>query len=88
MLKQRFEEQSSVIRAVDLKPDTVIAERSKYEIEAKDPLFYNNFGICAQAIVVSQKEGLARVKASFTVYEKLNGASRILDSAFAEIAVY
>jgi hypothetical protein len=51
-------------------------------------LFYNNFGICSQAIVVSQKEGLARVKASFTVYEKLNGASRVLDSAYAEIAVY
>lgn len=88
LVKQRFDEQHAVIRATDLKPDSVVADRSKYGSEAKDPLFYNNFGICAQALVSAQKEGLARVRASFTVYEKLNGPSRVLDSPFAEIAVY
>lgn len=77
-----------MIRAAELKPDTVETDRKKFENESKDPMFYNNFGICAQTVVISQKEGLARVKASFTVYEKLNGPSRTLDSPFAEIAVY
>ena len=63
-------------------------ERNQFGDESEDPLFYNNFGICSQTLVVSHQEGLARIKASFTVFEKLNGPSRILESSFAEIAVY
>jgi hypothetical protein len=51
-------------------------DRKRYGSESKDPLFYNNFGICAQALVVSHKEGMARVRASFTVFDKENGVGR------------
>jgi len=76
------------LKASDLVADSVSSERTGFASDGKDPLFYNNFGICAQTIVASHKEGLARVKASFTVFEKINGPSRVLESPFAEIAVY
>jgi len=88
LLKHRFEKQSSVIKASDLHPDSITEDRKQYTIEAKDPLFFNNFGICSQALVSSHAEGLSRIKASFTVFEKPNGPSRVLESPFVEIAVY
>ena len=50
---------------------------------------YNNFGICSQQLIKAGKNrGLAHLKASFTIYEKFNGPSRILESELAEIALY
>ena len=39
---------------------------------------HNNFGICAQQEVKGETEGLARLKASFVVYDYQNGPSRFL----------
>ena len=49
---------------------------------------HNNFGICAQRVVHGETEGLARLRASFIVYDYLNGPSHLLESEHAEIAVY
>lgn len=49
---------------------------------------HNNFGICAQQEVQGETEGLARLKASFVIHDYANGPSRLLQSEFAEIAVY
>ena len=49
---------------------------------------HNNFGICAQQEIQGENEGLARLKASFIIYEYANGPGRALESEFAEIAVY
>jgi hypothetical protein len=54
----------------------------------KGLLMHNNFGICAQKEVIGEKEGLARLRASFMVHEYLNGPSRLVESEFTEIAVY
>ena len=51
-------------------------------------IFHNNFGICAQHLVRGESEGLDRLRASFLVHEYLNGPGRVLESEFAEIAVY
>ena len=51
-------------------------------------MLYNNFGICAQKEVRGESEGLARLRATYVVHEYLNGPSRLLESEFAEIAVY
>jgi len=76
------------LKAVDLEDDRVHDERLQYAHDTVDPLFYNNFGICSQVMVHSHLEGLARISASTTVYERHNGPSRLLESPFAEIAVY
>lgn len=55
---------------------------------SKELMTYNNFGICAQQTVQGKNEGLARVKAAFTVYDYINGPGKVLESEFAEIAVY
>ena len=49
---------------------------------------HNNFGICSQIEVQGESEGLARLRASFVVHEYLNGPGRILESEFAEVAVF
>ena len=51
-------------------------------------MLHNNFGICAQTEIQGKSEGLARLNASFVIYDYLNGPGRILASEFAEIAVY
>ena len=51
-------------------------------------LFHNNFGICAQHLVLGQFEGFDRLKASYTVHDYISGPGRLLESEYAEIAVY
>jgi len=51
-------------------------------------LLHNNFGICAQSEIQGKTEGLARLKASFVIHDYKNGPGRVLESEFAEIAVY
>ena len=49
---------------------------------------YHNFGICAQQEIQGERKGLARLRASYTIYDYPNGPGRSLESEFAEIAVY
>ena len=51
-------------------------------------IFHNNFGICAQHAIQGVSEGLDRLRASFLVHDYANGPGRLLESEFAEIAVY
>jgi hypothetical protein len=50
-------------------------------------LVHNNFGICSQMRYQAVSQGLARVKAHF-VNKLSQGSSQILETSFAEIAVY
>ena len=80
-MRQRFDEQLQVTYTDDLKNQNT-PELSKLLMR------HNNFGICAQQEVQGENEGLARLKASFVIYEYTNGPGRVLESEFAEIAVY
>lgn len=67
-----------MIKAADL--------NKEFAYGKNDTLFANNFGICAQASVISGNEGLGRVRAVYTGYEHIS--AKVIESPFAEIAVY
>lgn len=50
-------------------------------------MLHNNFGICSQTVILAGLEGLGRVKASSKITTESN-QQKILDSEFAEVAVY
>ena len=93
MLRQRFDEQQ---RALVLK-DLLEEGQSKNMPRTRDivdqwkgqpVLFHNNFGICAQHLVLGQHEGFDRLRASFIIHDTVGGPGRLLESEYAEIAVY
>jgi hypothetical protein len=90
MLRQRFDEQRWAMLKEDLQDEGATLGMPREDDYWMDQLviFHNNFGICAQHNVQGEAEGLDRLKASFLVHDYLNGPSRLLESEFAEIAVY
>ena len=81
-LRQMFDEQREVVFGDDL-------AREGQPGLSWELMSYNNFGICAQQVIrVGKSTGKAHLKASFTIYDKMNGPSRMLESELAEIAVY
>ena len=81
VMRQRFDEQLQVTYTDEL--------NTQGTPQLSDVLMrHNNFGICAQQEIQGENEGLARLKASFVIYEYANGPGRVLESEFAEIAVY
>ena len=81
-LRQRFDEQGEIVFQDDLVQGEGTPQLSELLMR------HNNFGICAQQTVTGESEGLARLKASYVVHDYVNGPSRLLQSEFAEIAVY
>ena len=81
VMRQRFDEQLQVTYTDELSTQ---GTPQLSEVLMR----HNNFGICAQQEVQGENEGLARLKASFVIYEYGSGPGRVLESEFAEIAVY
>ena len=92
MLRARFDEQRAATLKEDLEEQGPRAGLPKIDADEywKEELviFHNNFGICAQHSIEGVTEGLDRLRASFLVHDYANGPGRLLESEFAEIAVY